>query len=383
MTKSETGSAVCQSRQATRFPLFSRLPLELRRQIWEEAIYTSTAPRVHYYSFYNVDEEGNRHSMLQHASGIIAEKKTIPQLGCPLTGPAIDAQIYYGLSCAIQTSNALQRQPDNLKWAMANRFRYFWDGGLRTACTESREVYIRCFKKRVPWHGNLTLATGRDGTDEVQMHVNTRTDILCIRFSPDDMGAAARNLQWDILLASIPFYRGNFIDTANIAMEFESSWNHGLPGTYYENMQYEASHRGLFMRAFFAWAHGELPSNTRLWLIDKTWQPSRSYDNFWGFSRNGMRRLGPGGPVYMPRKFVDGRHEYVECMLWKERSLEYDSSALNFVWRLKEWYRSYRKMQSWDWECTCYRMLPSGNNPFCVAALRIMTNEAGRDGSQG
>ncbi|KAH7354262.1 hypothetical protein B0T11DRAFT_342378 [Plectosphaerella cucumerina] len=359
------------NKSAPRFPSFLKLPYYVREQIWEQSILTYCATygvsRVHYYSLYNTDDHGARHSGLQTGRGIITRQP-----------PAIDAKQEKAedpdvLDWPIQRDTAIQQRPKNMAWARANRFRYYWDGGLRTACSESRFIYLRVFEKLVPNHGKLSLARARNGNGEVQIPVDTLKDILCLSFSPDDLEAAAAGLQWDVLLASTPFFRPGTIDVVNIAFEFDPSWNNGLPALWTPEMPYEASPRGLCAKAVVAWANGELPRNTRIWLIDRTWNAPPEYFTSW---RRARIYMAPGDIAEQePKLFVDDRRAYIECKEWRDDSPEFAASAAGFVWQLRKMWDDFRHEQAQYEEgkvVSSWKALP-WDVPFCVAALRSVT----------
>jgi 2EXR family protein len=358
------------NKSAPRFPSFPKLPFHVREQIWEDAIFTDRISRVHYYMLYNIDDKGVRHSEIQTGPGIITRQPPAIDVKQDEAEESKDSDV---LNWSIQAETSITQRPGNIAWARANRFRCHWDGGLRTACSESRFIYLRVFEKLVPHHGQLSLARARDGNDEVQIHVNTLEDILCLSFSPDDFKAAAAGLQWDVLLASTPFFRLGAIDVVNIAFEFDPSWNEGLPDLGIPEMPYEASPRGLCAKAVMAWANGELPRKTRIWLIDRTWKAPPEYFSSWLSVRYYMA----SGDIaeQEPKIFIDNRLAYIECKEWKDDSPEFAASAVRFVWQLRKMWDVFRREKALYEEekvVSSWKVLP-WDVPFCVAALRETT----------
>lgn len=355
------------------FPKFAQLPPELRNQIWKEAIYEYPAcRRIFYYTLYNVDKDGKRHSRLQDCPGVIVKPDAATE-----TQPEDEIEQPWYLERKVQTTTSIQRLPSNTTWAQANRFRNFYDGGLRTACVGSREAYTR-YKQRRSAGESLTIARAHDGNnDELQIDVRPDMDLLCLSFSPEDLEAAAAGLQWNTLIASIPFWGSKTIETVNLAFEFAPSWNEGLPDDFDPELRKEASPRGLCAGALWAWAHGELPASTRVYLIDRSWKPPKEYFDFWGKTRDVMHS--EEVEEQRPAFFTDGKKPFVETKLWWDETPEFDASAAAFVWRLKGWHQEYRKTQWMRNEVfgQYYRMLPDSLDPFCVTALRCMVKWKG------
>ncbi|KAH6687338.1 hypothetical protein F5X68DRAFT_231814 [Plectosphaerella plurivora] len=283
-------------------------------QIWEDAIVGYNTPRIHYYSLFNTDDQGLGHSGLRTARGIINKKKPSTLTAIDNKGIAESSENSDVLDWSIQTSNSLQRRPRNTKWTRANRFHYYWTSGLLTACSESRFIFLRRYKKLFSGHEKLTIAKGYDGKKEVQMHFNALQDIICLCFCPEDIKAAVAGLQWDVLLASMPFFPSDPIDVVNIAFEFDSTWNDNIPDLWSDLAEMQ------------------------------------------------------------PKIFIDHNLKYVECKEWRDDSPEFAASAGRFVWQLKKWYDELRAWQTHFDEtsvASSWRLLP-WNSRFCVAALRMV-----------
>jgi 2EXR family protein len=350
-----------RSESSIGFPSFKRLPYDLREQIWETAMAEANFkhPRIHYYSLYNIDDQGIRHSELQNSPGLVTKEAS----------PSFDESDE--LNWPIQTDNSIHRRAQNMAWTRTNRFRsYYASDSLLSACSESRSVYLRRFGKLFPGHQQLSLhvVSSYDGQNEVYTHVNELMDILCLSFRPEDLEAAAVSLQWDVLLSSLPFFSARTVEVVNIAFEFDSSWNNNLPGSW-EIFRHEPSPRGLFARAVWDWAHGKLPEQTRVWLIDHTWKPPPEYFLVWRDITNYML---PGDLIEnRPKAIIDDRSVYMNCKIWRDDTPEFAASAVALIWRLTKWYDELRHQQTHfneEEDISSWNSLP-WNRPLCAGAL--------------
>ncbi len=173
------------------FPLFSKLPLEIREMIWKLAIYDLPQPRVHHYSLFNTNDNGVRHSSLREKIlPLPIDEDQIPRK-CTSCGapPRVRPCVLYPHS-------------EGYGWAQSNRFRHLWDAGLRTACSDSRRVLLQ-HEKRRPEFRTPHLVVARPGEDTIQIGVDSVQEILCLEFSPEDL-AACKTLPWGVLI-SRPF----------------------------------------------------------------------------------------------------------------------------------------------------------------------------------
>jgi hypothetical protein len=311
-------------------------------------------PRIHYYSLYSIDGKKIRHSELQNSPGI--DTKEIPS--------SFDESDE--LQWPIQTDRT-----QNTAWTRANRFRsYYVSDSLLSACSESRSIYLRRFGKLFPGHQQLSLhvVSSYDGQNEVYTHINELEDLLCLSFRPEDHEAAAVDLQWDVLLSSLPFFSASNIKVVNVAFEFDSSWNDNLPDSW-EILRCEPSPRGLFARAVWDWAHGRLPEQTRVWLIDHTWKPPQEYFMAW---REITKYMLPGDLIEnRPKIVIDDRLVYMNCKAWRVGSPEFAASAMALIWKLLDWYDELRYQQTqfiWEEDISSWISLP-WDHPFCAGAL--------------
>lgn len=255
------------------------------------AIHTDPLPRIHYYSLFSSDKSGRRHSLLQKT---ILHRPRDPEHKLEPLGPRLRFRTAF--PCV------LCPHAEDYSWAKSHCFRYIWDAGLRTACRESRLVVLRHLKRQAANPQQMSVALARHNEEDVQFRVNSRSDALCLEFTPEDI-EACRDLRWDVLLARIPFYRQQRIRTINIAFEFHDSWNANMPETPFD-LLHEGSPRGLVMRDFWAWTNGELPNQTTIWLIDRGWRPPRGYYK-WYNDTECHRVL-----------FADEKERYQECHPW-------------------------------------------------------------------
>ncbi|KAG5753344.1 hypothetical protein H9Q69_004338 [Fusarium xylarioides] len=218
------------------FHPFPRLPTEIQLKIWKAACICSTMPRdiydqqafVHYVNV-DTDKTGDRDQ---------------------LTIRALDDQ-----NCA------------------SNRSAYILDGGLWTACKQSREIITeQSFPSWVRLHKNgdyighpATLAT-RNAPDPQKYMVLPEQDLFCIRTEdwkslPHHFEHCKTNLpSFDPLSSSV-------VPVENLAIEFDSSWIVDFPTTL-EQLKGENSARGLVATWVEGVASGWVSTPT-LFLIDK------------------------------------------------------------------------------------------------------------------
>lgn len=115
-----------------RFTKFSKLPTELRWTIWRMAICSDPTPRIHYYSLFNDDIEGNRQTLLR---SMLIDKPTMAEE--PRVRRDADRKPSYTRYPKLYT-----KPQKSQSWTKTNRFLYYWDASLRTACRESRAVLL-------------------------------------------------------------------------------------------------------------------------------------------------------------------------------------------------------------------------------------------------
>ncbi|KAI9148997.1 hypothetical protein HJFPF1_11041 [Paramyrothecium foliicola] len=357
----ETESCVANALKPSRnFHLFGKLPPELRWEIWRMAICTEKTPKLHYYSLFNHDNGGSSQSFLK------TMKKTYPP---PPKQPHPRKE---DGSLGFMYHPRLWSQPSQYKWTKANRFLYYWNAGLWTACMESRSIMLRYheIKKRRPLSVRRETVTASDHGQKVYINVQSR-DIVCLRFLPEDM-AACVFLSWRILLTHLPFIHLPFVSEINLAFEFEDSWvkdmecirsslgkllphpdfplkSHdswvgGLAGIRrsFRKLSQEASVRGLVLRAHLAWVQNQIPRRTRLWLIDRGGRLPAKYkiggvddERYTYFDRHVLNNYKPCNHHF----FIDGKKRYVECYSWdrQEPYIGYrpDVPITEFMWKVR------------------------------------------------
>lgn len=186
-----------------RFTKFSKLPTELRRTIWRMAICSDPTPRIHYYSLFNDDIEGHRQTLLR---SMLIDKPTMVEE--PRVRRDADKKPSYTRYPKLYTK---PQKPQS--WTKTNRFIYYWDASLRTACRESRAVLLYHLddtkRRRVhtggakcPLHKAVVATYNQDQRICIDI---CRRDIICLRFAPEDLRICA-TLRWDILLTRLPFF---------------------------------------------------------------------------------------------------------------------------------------------------------------------------------
>lgn len=301
------------------------------------AICTDETPRIHYYSFFNNDNEGHRQSLLQQMMRAYPPKPKKLVVGH-------DGKPY------VPCPSPLQSQPSQCSWTEANRFLYLWDAGLQTACKESRAALLQHLDKdtKRPSPKRNAMVVARHQGQDVYLRVCSKRDILCFRFSPEDMVACV-SLRWDVLLTHLPFFNLAYASDFNLALEFHDSWDEGLSTKREEILKSlpEASDRGLAMRAYWAWMRGEIPRWTRMWLIDRGgrlpahYQLSREDDNRYRWELVYKMKNFPCEPE-KHHIFIDGKNRYVESYMWEGQRRSYNYklctpavTILSLMWKMK------------------------------------------------
>ncbi|KAF5644786.1 hypothetical protein F25303_5837 [Fusarium sp. NRRL 25303] len=204
------------------FEPFPRLPTELRLQIWIAA-----------YVFYPSDDRGVHYIDEPSSTGSI-----------------------------VSPSHTLRaRLADGDKNSACLR-----NGGLWTACKESRDVMIQYSRVDALDCARISICGNGEGWSSP---VNPTRDMFCVKSkawkTPDDHGQG-----WQIQL---PYFspKGSYpTDIENVALEFDESWDKDLPKSYYDLMS-EASARGFLSRLFYNRFLND--SNTpHIWIIVKNGQ---------------------------------------------------------------------------------------------------------------
>ena len=352
----------------TSFRPFSKLPPELRWQIWQMAICTSPRPRIHYYSLFHTDKDGQRHSQLQQIVRDNPPPKVAPASYCS------SGVIRY------RHPPLLESRPDQFAWTRDHHFSYFWNAGLHMACHESRAALFdyhlhRLMEARLAtnakashpdakkkkrrrrrkegepneWRYSWRYVSGpglrpvqaRDDQDQDICVWVSKDDIVCFRFAPEDIAACASSLAWEVLLTRLPMFHFPHVVDVNLALEYDASWNQGL-GTTKEALlalRSEPSVRGLAVRAYWSWLHGRLPRSARMWLLVRDGQDTfpavyrvgRDYEHVDPyFMKNQIYKKSVWAPQYN-YVFVDGQDQYVECYMDNGRNVP----AFLFAKRMK------------------------------------------------
>lgn len=321
------------------FTSFPRLPSELREMIWEMAIDGSPLPRIHHYSLFNTDDNGVRQSSLCREVLPLPIDKEHRPYWC----------LFPWWTRWRRPPYAIYSHKESYRWAKSNRFRHIWDAGLRTTCRESRRIILRHQEKKNSRFPTPDIAVARHNDENIQLGVNSTKEILCLEFSPEDLEACKtlRWSQWSVLLSRIPFFSRPRTIQVNVAFEFDKTWETGLPKTIFELME-EPSVRGLVTRLFWAWNHRELPKNTIIWLIDRGWEATPNYHNYYKRPENRPRQ--------QALVFMDEKDLFIECFYWRPGIGKIPRSSLTFTNKILKWHAEYFRqlpvMATMDWPGT-------------------------------
>lgn len=361
---------------STHFHLFPRLPAEIRVMIWKMAFIEPRLPKLHYYSLFNEDHPGYRESYLPLLLWA--------HMNCP-ESESEHNRLQDEEPLPLKDRHVLRTQRANFAWTEANRFQYYWNAGLRTACWESRYVLIECCtklrierelkekptkkpaptkqpRKKPPTKRQLSLrrrkiAAGRlnalikEGRHTILIDICPR-DIICFRFPAEHL-AACVFLEWDKMLTRLPFFQLPYNSDLNLAFEFEDDWKKGL-GRTAESVRgclSEASVRGLIMRLHWSWSVGKVPLWTRIYLVtskkDIPIRPTfrRSKDHRYDFDLlyranfNCKRK-----PDYY---FFDGKHKFIDACSgfgsWYPPFWWIKSPICDFIWKINKFCRPQGK----------------------------------------
>ncbi|KAM0541892.1 hypothetical protein ACHAPJ_013038 [Fusarium lateritium] len=242
------------------FHSFSRLPCELRLQIWEAACFPSS--RYHRGLHY-IDVNDNQRLEKCREDWVMPPEDQNPG-------------------------------------GQANRSAYIWDEGLWTTCKESREV-IKRHSRIEDWlriqvdpgckdplrtscegdwvGGREAVPPGKvtiQRSDETSnLLVYPARDMFCIKTSDWCKGTY---FYMDIC---VPFIRSELSEllVQNIALEFDSSWNSPFPTTMFQ-LSREDSARGPLAKMLLEVCLNPHRSLSNIWIIDKTthWVKTGEHD---------------------------------------------------------------------------------------------------------
>ncbi|KAF5006250.1 hypothetical protein FDECE_7410 [Fusarium decemcellulare] len=265
---------------ASTFHQFSRLPAEVRWQIWEEACFPRQSRGLHYATL-----DATLHFVSHHFPG--------------------------------------------------NRSAYSWDGGLWMACKESRVAlekhhYMQEWKEselRDPteyqysesWMGSEKEAPGlvavHDDHQAWHCVVYPARDIFCVTAHNNDWESVMESWPWYGLLVIVPFIEDvTTLRVDNIALEFDPSWNVELSRDGYR-FNDRKSPGSFLVRMLLDLAREDGIPN--IWLIDNSAR--------W--------RAKPGRDISPVSYGSDG--EYVEIdwgeVCFDEVNEEYKSSIVCFI----------------------------------------------------
>ncbi|KAI9152216.1 hypothetical protein HJFPF1_09443 [Paramyrothecium foliicola] len=244
-----------RTRRHKTFHDFPRLPLELRRMIWAEAIRPRGYSEIHYLSVTKCQD--GRPPRYRRAESTRRRLSDPQPCNCDRCDP--------------------RRQ--EYSWQRQDLAAYRWDAALWDACEESRDV--------LRWHmskkGEMPVLGSRCGRNdngtfavrEAQLggerflRVNIEEDIFCLRFKKTEIEASTL-IYWGKFLREL-LCTECAVAPSKIAFEFDHSWNERMPCTF-QRMTCEATPRGLMARAYEAYSRREIELD-RIWLINHDLAP--------------------------------------------------------------------------------------------------------------
>ncbi|KAM0262341.1 hypothetical protein ACHAQJ_001810 [Trichoderma viride] len=298
---------------------FTKLPTELRLQIWKLALRPigPDRPGAHFFSVANGLKDGDAIIKLRVRCNK-EDSLTSDSHGYP-----------YGFVPPNCTAG-----DDGYSWQRNNPSAYLWDFGLWNACEESREIIEEHYNMKY-WdaqpltHGYWRWYNLIPGacTSGFYVHENVpwrfilypNRDLICLRpINPD-------TIQWHNKSCGPEgdFCRVNWFDATlggfrNLAIEYDPAWNDITMDTDLCALFKEKGSRGFFMRALLrTWTH-------RMCLIDYSLRqkPGTDVDNYFskGYRRKPKKFYGLG-QVFT--HVYDKTHQYYEASA--------NGSALDFL----------------------------------------------------
>ncbi|RYP89916.1 hypothetical protein DL770_003937 [Monosporascus sp. CRB-9-2] len=114
------------------FTCFAKLPKPLREKIWAAAI-RPAQPGVHYFTIYNGDDEKERSTIGDDAAFVVVYPEDCD------------------MSSTVAAPRCNRSEPNARSWIASNPSTYLIDGGLLTACKESREAMNKHLRAVEPW----------------------------------------------------------------------------------------------------------------------------------------------------------------------------------------------------------------------------------------
>lgn len=253
-----------------RFERFGDLPAELRIPIWEEAAITATnttpIPQLYRYMLCRTEEEKDQ------------PQSTSPEhiaLGteCPWGSYEHESDRFVRPF----QDHPMKSKPDILR-RKDNYFRSLGNSGLFYACRESQYILVQQLKTLTPGK-SATLPVRHDGKD-MELLFNTETDVIKLEFTPEYL-AVCQALSWEDFRARTPFIRQP-ANKVSIAFDFDwlqlwGPWGRPAIGsqtfrtseTCWNYCFDEPSLIKIIAQAVRAWVVGELPEDTKIWLIDR------------------------------------------------------------------------------------------------------------------
>ncbi|KAK5994080.1 hypothetical protein PT974_07520 [Cladobotryum mycophilum] len=250
------------------FHLFTKLPIELRLQIWETALrpLSPGRPGAHFFSVSSDRDE--RDALLQLS------------LHCHLADACEkEHSSSHRLSAPLFTAGE-----NGYSWTTDNPSAYLWDFGMWGACMESKrviekhynvvnEVEIK-YSLDIPW-GNEPLANISVLTTVLRENgrwnftIRPYQDLVCLQpLDPDTIGWNDPGLVLDYLcMANREVGLHGF---RNLAIEYDPCWNKIGKDISLVSYIWEKGMLGYFTRAvdFMAYKEGSSFAGARIWLID-------------------------------------------------------------------------------------------------------------------
>ncbi|KAK7416730.1 hypothetical protein QQX98_005056 [Neonectria punicea] len=284
------------------FHHFPELPRELRDLIWAHAV-RPARPGAHFFTLFDAKNKAEARRLHEHA--VLRDDPK----WCNLAAPRCN-----------------ELEPRTPSWTASNPSAYLIDGGLWTACKESREVMEKHFDT-VAWRQKccayLDVWFTKDrpnapATGAFTSNGNTqyftmypKTDLFCLQ--PHDVDT----INWDDLTVYVPIFHWRYgFQVKHIALEFDPKSVYLEPGESLASQPISFKYDNYGTAACIARAAEDLWQVEHLWIIDYR-----------------LKRR-PGTPD------EDGSHEfygnsgrYVEVPPWK-RCGWYVSSLDESLWQM-------------------------------------------------
>jgi hypothetical protein len=196
------------------FHPFSRLPKELRDEIWALAI-RPDGPAAHFFTIFDSSKDDEWAELSQLAIRYpLAGRCSLAAPECVLDGPA----------------------PRQFSWVRGNRSAYWMDSGLWTACAESRDAILRRFKvaQRDREEAAADLETFRETHPDAPARVSVTSDgerRCCLTHPRTDLFFLrpfnATTAVWECLYYRVPIFNPEGTWTpcvGHVGIDYDPDW---------------------------------------------------------------------------------------------------------------------------------------------------------------